>query len=125
MALFGSKKTTKTAKTTKKAKAEAAPAAPVAASGADFSHIIRHARITEKATMHSQNGVYVFNVAETAGKREIIAAVKKIFSVTPRKVSIVTVPSKTKRSMRTGRVGTKAGGKKAYVYLAKGETLNI
>lgn len=121
MAIFGTKKDTKKTPAKKADKAVAV----VTVSSQDLSHVLLHARITEKATMNSQNGIYVFDVADSAGKREIIAAVKKLYSVTPRKISIVTVPSKTKRSMRTGRVGTKKGGKKAYVYLAKGETLNI
>lgn len=120
MALFSSKK-----KTTKKEKTDAVKPSSVAVSGADLSQVIRHARITEKATMHSINGVYVFDVADTAGKREIMAAVKKLYSVTPAKVRVTTVPAKTKRNARTGRVGIKTGGKKAYVYLKKGETINI
>lgn len=119
MAIFGTKK-----KTTKKAKAETATVA-VSVSGADLSQVIRHARITEKATMHSANGVYVFDVAEGAGKREIMAAIKKLYSVSPLKVRVAAVPSKTKRNARTGRVGVKTGGKKAYIYLKKGETINI
>jgi large subunit ribosomal protein L23 len=118
MALFGSKKNTKeenNAITT-------GTSTPMAH---DLSHVLRHARITEKATMHSQDSVYTFDVAESANKHDIALAVKKLYSVTPRMVRIVHVPSKIKRSMRTGRVGTKKGGKKAYVYLKKGETINI
>jgi len=40
-------------------------------------------------------------------------------------VRVATIPSKTKRSARTGKTGTKKGGKKAYIYLKKGETINI
>jgi ribosomal protein L23 len=52
-------------------------------------------------------------------------AVKELYSVTPRKVAVVNVKSKERRNMRTGRVGVKRGGKKAYVYLKSGETITI
>src|SRR5262245_6804720 len=119
MALFGSKK--------KKddAKAETSSEVSTVNTSADLAHVIRHARITEKATMHIEGGCYVFNVADSASKKDIAAAVKKIYSVTPAKVRVATVPSKTKRSMRTGRTGTKSGGKKAYVYLRKGDSINL
>lgn len=75
--------------------------------------------------MHEQSGVYTFDVALDANKREIIEAVRSIFKVTPRMVRIVQIPQKRKRSMRTGKRGVKKGGKKAYIYLKKGETINI
>ncbi|KKW19723.1 MAG: 50S ribosomal protein L23 [Parcubacteria group bacterium GW2011_GWA2_51_10] len=101
------------------------------AAGASSSAISNHAhvfvspRITEKATMHEASGVYTFDVAPGANKREIIAAISKIYKLTPRKVRIVQIPEKRKRSMRTGKRGVKRGGKKAYVYLKKGETINV
>lgn len=120
MALFGSKKNTDE----KKGDAVSAPAAAVS-TVQDLAHVLRHARITEKATMHSEQSVYVFDVSERASKRDILAAVKKLYQVTPRKIRVARVPSKTKRSMRTGKTGVKKGGKKAYVYLKQGETINI
>jgi large subunit ribosomal protein L23 len=126
MALF-SRKTDDTKE--KKAKAPAAKAqnaAPMSTAGkASLAHILRHARITEKATMHSGAGVYTFDIAESATKREVMAAMRALYNVTPAKVAVVTVPTKVRRSMRTGRVGVKHGGKKAYVYLKKGETITI
>ena len=91
----------------------------------DLSHVLKHARITEKATMHSVSGVYVFNVAVNASKTQIAAAVHKIYNVTPKMVRVAMVPSKMKRSARTGKTGVTQGGKKAYVYLKKGETINL
>lgn len=127
MALF-SRKTTD--KKEKKAKAPVTAKTQGAASstphiGNGLSHVLRHARITEKATMHTGAGVYTFDIAETATKREVIAAVRALYNVTPAKVAVVTIPTKVRRSMRTGRVGVKHGGKKAYVYLKKGETITI
>jgi large subunit ribosomal protein L23 len=91
----------------------------------DYAHVLRNPRITEKATMHSMQGVYVFDIATSATKRDIIRAVSEIYKVLPRKVSIATVPSKNVRSVRTGKKGIKSGGKKAYIYLKKGETITI
>ena len=92
---------------------------------ASSAHVLRHARITEKATMHSMESVYVFDVAPRATKRDIVLAVRDIYQVTPRMVRIASVPTKTTRNMRTGISGMKRGGKKAYVYLKKGETIII
>jgi ribosomal protein L23 len=89
------------------------------------AHILRHARITEKATMHSMESVYVFEVSPRSTKRDIVMAMRDIYNVTPRMVRVASIPTKTTRNMRTGITGTKRGGKKAYVYLKKGETIII
>ena len=91
----------------------------------NLSHVLRHARITEKATMLGEKGVYTFIVAENVTKNDIAKAVKKLYNVMPHKVAVVGIPSKAKRNARTGRYGVKGGGKKAYVYLKKGETINV
>lgn len=119
MALFGSKKKTEEQQATP----AAAAATPLAAR--DLTHVLKHARITEKATMVQGMSAYVFDVAENATKRDIMQAVKALYKITPRRVTVVTVPTKTKRNMRTGRTGVKRGGKKAYVYLKQGETISI
>jgi ribosomal protein L23 len=87
--------------------------------------VLQNPRITEKATMHSGEGVYTFDVADSATKRDILKAVRSLYSVSPRKVAIVRVPKKWKRNARTGKRGMQGGGKKAYVYLKKGETITI
>lgn len=90
-----------------------------------YAHILRHARITEKATAHTLASAYVFDVASSATKREIILAVKELYQVNPRKVTVSAVPRKAVRSARTGVRGIKGGGKKACVYLKKGETITL
>jgi large subunit ribosomal protein L23 len=123
MALFNKKQK-------KEKKVVAAPvAAPVQVVGtpmrASLAHILKHARVTEKATMHQGAGVYTFDIAEEATKNDIVKAVRAIYGVVPRKVAVVTIPSKTRRNARTGKSGVKHGGRKAYVYLKKGETITI
>jgi len=88
-------------------------------------HILISPRITEKGAYLSEHSCYVFNVAKNANKHEIAEAVRTIYKVTPRSVRVVTVPSKRVRTRNTNRMGATAGGKKAYVYLKKGETIEL
>ncbi len=91
----------------------------------DVSHVLKRPRITEKATINQMTSVYVFDVAVRATKRQIMQAVEQYYKVRPRKVTVVTIPQKKTRNMRTGTKGITAGGKKAYVYLKKGETITL
>ena len=75
--------------------------------------------------MHSASGIYAFDVANVSNKREVLQAVRELYKVTPIKVRVVTIPSKIKRSARTGKSGVRGGGKKAYVYLKKGDTITL
>ena len=125
MALFGKKTEKKVEKKESAAPVARTNAASVSNVTADVTHVLRHARITEKATMHQGAGVYTFDISERATKRDVIAAVKALYKVTPRKVAVVTVPSKARRNMRTGKTGMSRGGRKAYIYLKAGETITI
>jgi large subunit ribosomal protein L23 len=73
----------------------------------------------------AQDGVYVFNISKDANKSQIVDAIRELFKVTPRKVTVVTVPRKAVRTRNTTRTGYTRGGKKAYVYLKKGDTIEI
>ena len=95
------------------------------AAGVDLAHVLLTPRITEKATSVEAGNVYVFNVLPSATKLSVKEAVRSIYKVTPRMVHMVSIPSKRVRSMRTGVQGSKRGGKKAYVYLKKGETITL
>jgi large subunit ribosomal protein L23 len=80
---------------------------------------------SEKALIGTENGVYVFRVPADATKPEIKAAVEKFYGVTPRQIRIVNLPAKTK-SLRTRRgTGTRSRRHKAYVYLKKGDSINL
>jgi ribosomal protein L23 len=119
MALFS-----KTKKTEKKADAVVATGGAASVTG-DLSHVLKHARITEKATMNLQRNIYVFDIAENVSKQQVAGAIKKIYNVTPKMIRVAVIPSKTKRNARTGKVGIKKGGKKAYVYLKKEDSINL
>src|SRR5437870_3066984 len=106
MALFSSKNPPSSPPSPKATEDKAQNSVTVAPN-ANLAHVLKHARITEKATMHNEMGSYVFNVSDTATKREISQAIRKLYSVTPRMVRVVTVRSKIKRNMRTGKTGIK------------------
>lgn len=87
--------------------------------------IIISPRITEKGAYLSEHGAYVFNVVRNANKGEIALAIRELYKVTPRKVSVIVMPGKATMTRGTNRPGRSVGGKKAYVYLKKGETIEI
>ena len=85
--------------------------------------VIKAPRVTEKAGLLSEKGVYVFTVAANASKPEISKAMKSLYGVTPEKIRIVKVPKK--RILVRNKVGFKKGSKKAYVYLPKNKTIEV
>jgi len=102
------------------AKAEKAEEKAVKAS------VILGARITEKASVLAEKNVYTFNVAPKTTKSEIAKAIKAAYKVTPLQVRTVTIAKKsTNPRGRRGKPGTTGGGKKAYVYLKKGDTIEV
>src|SRR3989339_132211 len=85
--------------------------------------LIKSPRITKKAALGAEKGIYTFNVTDNATKNEIKKAIKLIYGVTPLRVSTTKITSKT--VVRRGIIGTKKGGKKAVVYLKKGDKIAI
>ncbi|HVV38857.1 MAG TPA: 50S ribosomal protein L23 [Candidatus Paceibacterota bacterium] len=89
------------------------------------SKILLSPRITEKGAYLAEGSVYVFNVAMDANKKQIADAVRDTFKVTPRYVRIAAVPRKVVMTRGTNRKGKTTAGKKAYVFLKKGETIEL
>ncbi|MBI5139108.1 50S ribosomal protein L23 [Candidatus Nomurabacteria bacterium] len=85
--------------------------------------IITNPRITEKATSGIDQNIYTFNVAQSANKTEVKKAIFSLYKVSPVRVNILSVPRK-KTSLR-GKEGSKGGGKKAVVYLKKGDKIDF
>jgi len=85
--------------------------------------IIRNPLITEKATMLSEGGQFVFRVAPDATKPEIKAAVEGLFGVKVLAVNTLVVKGKTKRFK--GRPGQRSDWKKAMVQLAEGQSIDL
>ncbi len=81
-------------------------------------------RMTEKAVLLQEaKGVYVFNVEKDATKRGIFLSIKEKYKVTPRMVRVASIPAKKK--IFRGKLGVRGGGKKAYVYLKKGDKIDV
>ena len=94
------------------------------AMSADASTVILNPRVTEKASFLSErNNVYTFNVTADANKHNIAQTVNRLYKVTPLQVRIVGIPEK--RVFVRGKRGVKRGGRKAYVFLKKGDKIEI
>lgn len=87
--------------------------------------ILLSPRVTEKGAYLSEQGAYVFNVAKGVSKKEIANAIQTLYKVIPRKIAVLAVPRKMVTTRNTNRTGMTAKGRKAYVYLKKGETLDL
>lgn len=89
----------------------------------DLNSVIIRPHITEKASMKSESSVYVFEIAPSATKSQVEKAFTDKYKVDPIKVSTVTIPAKN--VFVRGKKGKKSGYKKAYVYLKKGDKIEI
>lgn len=80
--------------------------------------------ISEKSTvLAEEKNQVVFKVRTDATKREIKAAVEKLFEVSVDAVRVVNQSGKVKRMGRA--VGRRASFKKAYVSLAEGHDIDF
>jgi large subunit ribosomal protein L23 len=87
-------------------------------------NIIKKPLVTEKNTVHSERGVYVFEVDDTANKTEIKDAVQKVFGVKVQSVRTINARDRKRRvGNRTSKTVNKY--KKALVQLAKGEKIAL
>lgn len=85
---------------------------------------LKRPRITEKAAVSAdKHNVYVFEVEKGADKSTISASVKNAYNVSPLKVRIVNIPAR--KVVVRGKMGSKAGVKKAYVELKKGDKIEL
>ena len=84
---------------------------------------IKKVHVTEKAGILSEHNAYAFEVAKTATKNQISKEIVKLYKVTPVKVNIVSV--KAKKVTSRGKIGKTNSLKKAYVFLKKGDTIDI
>ena len=85
--------------------------------------VIRRPIITEKATMASENGAVVFEVAMDANKPAIKEAVESLFGVKVKSVNTTITKGKAKRFR--GIAGRRKDVKKAYVTLEEGNTIDV
>lgn len=87
--------------------------------------ILKNPRITEKATILAEGACYTFDVSLSATKKEIEKAVKALYKVTPRLVRTVKIAKKPVATRNVRRIGSTSVGKKAYVYLKKGDKIEV
>ena len=80
-------------------------------------------RVTEKAARLTIGNAYVFMVETRATKPEIKKAFIAKYKKTPLKIGMTTI--RAKQVTVRGRKGMLAGGKKAIIYLKKGETIDL
>ncbi len=81
-------------------------------------------RVSEKtARIQADQNQYVFEVATTATKQDVKAAVEALFKVKVEGVQVLNVKGKTKGFR--GRTGKRADWRKAYVTLADGQSIEF
>ncbi len=85
--------------------------------------IIKNPRVTEKASFAQEQNIYTFDIAQSANKTEIKKAIFALYKVHPTKVNVLSVPKKN--IMSKGKAGVKGGGRKALVYLKKGDKIEF
>ncbi len=120
MGLFGSKKATP--ETTEVA-VKTAPQA--AARPLDRASVLVKPRITEKAALLLDRNVYTFEIVKGASKYDVRDAVKALYNVTPERVRIVNKQPRHSLSKLRGRTVMEHGLRKAYVYLKKGDRIDL
>ena len=79
--------------------------------------------ITEKSTLVGEHNQLVFEVAKTASKPEIKAAIEALFGVKVTAVNTLVQKGKTKRWR--GRPYQRTDLKKAIVTLAEGQSIDV
>ena len=90
---------------------------------AEHYDVIRKPIITEKATIASEAGAVVFEVAIDSNKPQIKEAVEALFGVKVKAVNTTITKGKTKRFR--GMLGRRKDVKKAYVTLEDGNTIDV
>jgi large subunit ribosomal protein L23 len=86
--------------------------------------ILHRPRITEKAAILAESSsAYVFEISKEASKATVAQAIKALYKVTPRKVNIVKL--RKKALLTKGKKGSTKEIRKAYVYLSKGDKIEL
>ena len=87
--------------------------------------VLKLVRLTEKASkLSSELGQYTFEVFKYANKHAIAQAVEQTFKVTVRRVNVMTIRGKNKKS-RQGRPSIGSDYKKAIVTLKAGDKIEL
>ncbi len=122
MGLFGKEKKTKEA-TPKEAKVKAVKSGPQLSR--NVSAVILKPRITEKTALLGDKNVYTFEIKKNASKYDVRDAIKALYKVTPERIHIVNKQPRHSMSRMRGRDMMEHGLRKAYVYLKKGDRIEL
>ncbi len=85
--------------------------------------VLRAPKVSEKTARIAESNQYVFEVAKTATKGDVKAAIEHLFNVKVLAVNVANIKGKSK-SFRQ-RAGRRSDKRKAYVRLAEGQTLDV
>jgi large subunit ribosomal protein L23 len=91
----------------------------------NLASVILRPRLSEKTVRLSEQNVYTFVVKRDATKFQVRDAVKSLYNVTPVRVNIVNKKPAERMVGSRNRTKHVAGVKKAYVYLKKGDSINL
>jgi len=91
----------------------------------DLSHIIKKPLITEKTMALAQEGKFTFVVDKKANKKSAKKAIEEFFKVEVKKVWMMKVLGKKKRSGKQRRMIKKSDWKKAIVKLKEGQKIDL
>lgn len=120
MALFGKKKEAPVEKATTVKSVK-----PGLSTSHNLSDVLVKPHFTEKSMNMGDKNVYTFEVKRSATKFMVRDAVKALYNVTPVKVNIVNKLPAHRTKGSTNRTVKVPGMKKAYVYLKKGDSINL
>jgi large subunit ribosomal protein L23 len=84
---------------------------------------LRSPHVSEKASRAQEQNQYVFEVASTATKQDVKAAVEHLFNVKVEGVQMVNI--RGKRKTFRFRPGVRSDLRKAYVRLADGASIDL
>ena len=85
--------------------------------------VLRAPKVSEKTARLAESNQYVFEVAKTATKGDVKAAVEHLFNVKVLAVNVANTKGKSKAFRQ--RAGRRSDKRKAYVRLAEGQTLDV
>lgn len=89
----------------------------------ETAKLIISPRVTEKASMQSNQNAFTFVVRGEATKVTLRDEIKRDYKVTPRAINITNIPRQW--TFVRGKLGHTAGYKKAVVFLKKGDTITL
>lgn len=85
--------------------------------------VLRAPLVSEKTARLQETNQFVFEVAQTATKADVKAAVEQLFNVQVEAVNVVNLKGKAKTFRQ--RIGTRGNKRKAYVRLGEGQTIDV